>query len=42
MKKKPAKKAAKKVMKKSKAPSMKKMMSYEDMQQRGYKGRGGR
>lgn len=37
------KKVAKKVAKKaSKAPSMKKMESYEAMQQRGYKGRGGR
>ena len=42
MKKKPMKKVAKKAAKKSKAPSMKKMMAYEDMQQRGYKGRGGR
>ena len=42
-KKKSMKKVAKKVAKKaSKAPSMKKMMAYEDMQQRGYKGRGGR
>lgn len=36
------KKPMKKVGKKSKAPSMKKMESYEAMQQRGYKGRGGR
>ena len=42
MKKKPAKKAAKKAAKKSKAPSMKKMEAYEMMEQRGYKGRGGR
>ena len=33
---------AKKVAKKSKAPSMKKMEAYEMMEQRGYKGRGGR
>ena len=42
MKKKQAKKVAKKVAKKSKAPSMKKMEAYEMMEQRGYKGRGGR
>lgn len=38
-KKKPAKK---KPAKKSKAPSLKKMKDYEAMQQRGYKGTGGR
>lgn len=33
---------AKKSVKKSKAPSMKKMERYEAMEQRGYRGRGGR
>ena len=37
-----AKKVANKFAKKSKAPSMKKMEAYEAMEQRGYKGRGGR